>query len=303
MEDSLRRLDNIDLRLLRIFVVLAQSGGFSNAQIALNLSPSTLSTHLSALEHKLGGQLCQRGRAGFRLTPFGEAALEATLKLLSDVENFGQRLGEFSGRLTGKLRIGIVDGAVQNPALGLQRVIGNFIKKSDEVFIDLQLGTPNELEKLISNDERDIVIGPFTQRAPSIEYMPYCWEIQALYCGDKHELFRQTDAVVEKKLEQTLFSVRSYRHLDDLYRVNNPRSAATVMHMEAQEMLILSGGYVGFLPRPIGDSWVERKQMRCLIPRKYEFKSQHFIAIRREHRNRPIVDSFLAELTNNNDAS
>ena len=30
----MRRLDNIDLRLLRVFVVLADAGGFSDAQIA-----------------------------------------------------------------------------------------------------------------------------------------------------------------------------------------------------------------------------------------------------------------------------
>lgn len=34
----MRRLDNIDLRLLRVFVVLADAGGFSEAQITLNLS-------------------------------------------------------------------------------------------------------------------------------------------------------------------------------------------------------------------------------------------------------------------------
>ena len=40
----MRRLDNIDLRLLRVFVTLAEAGGFADAQIVLNLSSSTLST-------------------------------------------------------------------------------------------------------------------------------------------------------------------------------------------------------------------------------------------------------------------
>ncbi|RUV34566.1 LysR family transcriptional regulator, partial [Mesorhizobium sp. M7A.F.Ca.MR.228.00.0.0] len=34
----MRRLDNIDIRLLRVFVALADSGGFAAAQITLNLS-------------------------------------------------------------------------------------------------------------------------------------------------------------------------------------------------------------------------------------------------------------------------
>jgi DNA-binding transcriptional LysR family regulator len=66
---KLRRLDNIDLRLLRVFVAVVEAHGFSEAQFALNLSASTLSTHLAALERKLGGRLCDRGRGGFRLRP------------------------------------------------------------------------------------------------------------------------------------------------------------------------------------------------------------------------------------------
>jgi DNA-binding transcriptional ArsR family regulator len=46
----MRHLDNIDLRLLRIFVTLSEAGSFSAAQIVLNLSQSTLSTHIAALE-------------------------------------------------------------------------------------------------------------------------------------------------------------------------------------------------------------------------------------------------------------
>lgn len=59
-----RRLDNIDLRLLRVFAVLAETGSFAAAQIALNLSQSTLSTHLASLEQRLGGPLCLRGARG-----------------------------------------------------------------------------------------------------------------------------------------------------------------------------------------------------------------------------------------------
>ena len=88
----MRRLDNIDLRLLRVFVTLVEAGGFADAQVALNLSASTLSTHLAALERKLGGRLCERGRGGFRLTPFGEADLqggEAALRATSTPSTSG----------------------------------------------------------------------------------------------------------------------------------------------------------------------------------------------------------------------
>ena len=103
----MRRLDNIDLRLLRVFVTLVEAGGFTETQVALNLSASTLSTHLAALERKIGGRLCDRGRGGFRVTAFGEAVYKAAKQLFAELEAFDQRIGQQHGQLVGRLRIGI----------------------------------------------------------------------------------------------------------------------------------------------------------------------------------------------------
>jgi len=64
--------------LLRVFAALAEAGSFPAAQTALNLSQSTLSTHIANLMRRIGEPLCVCGRKGFRLTPAGEATLAAT---------------------------------------------------------------------------------------------------------------------------------------------------------------------------------------------------------------------------------
>ena len=93
----MRRLDNIDIRLLRIFVTLADCGGFADAQITLNLSQPTLSTHLAELEKRIGAQLCHRGRKQFRLTEVGQATYDAAQKLFRDLDDFGHRISAASG--------------------------------------------------------------------------------------------------------------------------------------------------------------------------------------------------------------
>ncbi|MBB3772861.1 DNA-binding transcriptional LysR family regulator [Angulomicrobium tetraedrale] len=293
----MRRLDNIDLRLLRVFVVLAQEGGFQDAQIALNLSQSTLSTHLAALERKLGGQLCERGRAGFRLTPFGEAILAAALQLFEDIDAFHGRIGRDQQRLVGRLRVGIVDGVVTNPRLGLQTALARYMAYASEVFVDLELGTPLVLERALMDGVRDVVIGPFSQKVPGITYVPLHREPQALYCGRGHPLFAlPAEEISHARIEEALFSVRRYRHLDDLYRVNHPRASAAIVQMEAQVMMILSGRFIGYLPRHIGEDWAGRGQMRVLRPESYGFASPHFAATRRLSGEQPLVDAFLREL-------
>jgi DNA-binding transcriptional LysR family regulator len=293
----MRRLDNIDLRLLRVFVTLVEAGGFTDAQVGLNLSASTLSTHLSSLERKIGGRLCERGRSGFRTTPFGDAVYKAAKQLFSELEEFDRRIGQQHDQLVGRLRIGIVDGVVTSPELGLQTAVGRFMERAREVTIDLMLGTPHDLERAITDGQRDIVIGPLSQRAPSIAYVPLYGEPNALYCGRGHPLFDVPASKIDREaLAQSPFSVRAYRNFDDLYRVDHPRASATVMQMEGQSMLILSGRYIGFLPRHIGDDFARRGLMRVLRPEIHGFLSQHFAAYRKRAASSPLIQAFLPEL-------
>ena len=293
----MRRLDNIDLRLLRVFVTLAESGSFQAAQISLSLSQSTLSTHIAALEQKLGGTLCERGRRGFRLTPFGEATLQAATRLFADIEAFQQRLGQRKGELVGRLKIGVVDGIVTNKALSLQTAIGRFMERGPDVFVDLKMGTPLDLERAVAEGRRHVVIGPFSQKAPGIVYVPLLREAHALYCGKNHPLFgRAPEGITQKDVEECTFSVRSYRHLEDLYRVGYARASGAVIHMEAQVMMILSGHFVGFLPCHIAESWVAQGLMRALRTKVYGFASQHFAAHQRSTESDPLVSAFIQEI-------
>lgn len=291
---DLRRLDNIDLRLLRVFVTLVDAGGFTSAQVVLNLSQSTLSTHLSDLEKRIGGTLCIRGRRAFRLTDLGSATYEAARKLFADIDEFGHRIGAASGRLTGRIRVGIVDGVVTSPALGLQETIGRLLKPDFDVFVDLIQATPQELEQAVADGRRDVVVGPFAQKAPGVVYENAFREPHNLYCGADHPLFdRRDDAVSRAEIEGSRLSVRGYRQLDDLHRIGHPRAAASVLQMEAQTMLVLSGRFIGFLPCHVAEPYVAAGRMRAIQPGRYGFYSQHHIAYRRNEAQRPLVKAFV----------
>lgn len=293
----MKRLDNIDLRLLRVFFTLAEAGSFADAQIALNFSQSTLSSHLAALEEKLGGKLCRRGRGGFGLTAFGEVVLASTRKLFADIDAFSANIERRGNELVGQLRVGIVDGIVTNPKLALQGAIDRFMKSGPSVFIDLKLGTPHDLEQAIVDGRRDIVIGPLSQKAPGITYVPLHREPHALYCGAGHSLARTAAQKHDKDaISSHLFSVRRYRHLDDLYRVGHPRASASVTEMEAQVMMILSNRFIGFLPCHIGDRWVDEKKMRRLRHPAFEFDSLHFAAFQRKDAGKDLIQVFLREV-------
>ena len=65
------QVQDTDLKLLRIFETIVRCGGFAAAQPILNIGASSISEYMSQLETRLGLRLCERGRAGFRLTEEG----------------------------------------------------------------------------------------------------------------------------------------------------------------------------------------------------------------------------------------
>ena len=126
--------------------------------------------------------------------------------------------------------------------------------------------------------------------------MPLHNEPHGLYCGAGHPLFTlPQNRIGEDEIGEALFSVRGYRYLDDLYRANHPRASASVLQMEAQTMMILSGRFIGFLPCHIADHWVAQNRMRRLRPDAYSFASHHFAAVRRSDRDHSLIAKFLKE--------
>jgi DNA-binding transcriptional LysR family regulator len=136
-----------------------------------------------------------------------------------------------------------------------------------------------------------------SQKVPGLTYLPIYREPHALYCGRPHPLFKVPDDRLDRgAIEEASFAVRGYQHFDDLYRANHPRPSGTVMHMEAQVMMILSGNFIGFLPCHIGDDWVGRGLMRPLKPKTYNFASSHFVVTRSVDEQRALVQSFVREI-------
>src|SRR3546814_8458104 len=76
-----------DLKSLRVFKAIADSGGLSAAELALDMSLPMISTYLSVLEQRLGVKLCNRGRRGFELTAEGQSLYRSLDSLLRSEEH------------------------------------------------------------------------------------------------------------------------------------------------------------------------------------------------------------------------
>ncbi|MDI7059665.1 LysR substrate-binding domain-containing protein, partial [Pseudomonas aeruginosa] len=82
----------------------------------------------------------------------------------------------------------------------------------------------------------------------------------------------------------------------ELARHGFKHSAGTVESMEAQLILILSGGYIGYLPEHYAHPWVEQGRLRALLPATFGYQAPFSLILRRGRSREPLIQAFRDQL-------
>src|SRR5262245_32216820 len=104
----------MNLRHLRAFVSIADSGGFARAANRMNLSQPALSRQIRALETELGVSLFDRLGRRVQLTSEGEDLLRRGRRLLTEADSLGERARLLKAGETGILRVGATPQVIEN---------------------------------------------------------------------------------------------------------------------------------------------------------------------------------------------
>jgi DNA-binding transcriptional LysR family regulator len=96
---------SLELRHLRYFVALADTGSFTHAAERIFITQPTLSQQIRRLEEIVGTPLLQRRRDGLRLTAAGSVLLEASRSVLSLVDHEVSRTRHAGGLGRRRLRV------------------------------------------------------------------------------------------------------------------------------------------------------------------------------------------------------
>lgn len=288
------RVSDIDLRLLRVFVAVVESGGFSLATARLNVSESTISSHMSDLESRLGMRLCERGRGGFRLTANGEQVYGSVIELLDEMDRFRDRMAALNSRLGGTLRIGLADAILTNAALPVADWLRRFAEQAPEIALELDMHHPRGLERRVVEEDVHIAVGPMHRKIAGLAYLPLGTETNLLYCGRAHPLFGTPDsAVTQESLEQGGLISRGYWDRFDEAFFAAEHHRATVHHIEAAALLIATGRYIGFLPEHYAAEAVARGDLRPLRPGTVRLDVPFALFHKRTRAEDPRIARFL----------
>lgn len=288
------KIAGTDLTVLRVFDAVARHGGFAAAQAELNVTPSTISNHIGALEERLGVKLCRRGREGFELTEQGKLVITAARRLFQSLDDFALDVGELSEQLVGQLKIGLVDSIVTDPKMQLSKAIAQFKAKPNTVSIEITADSPQVLQQKIRSGDRHLGIGSFPHKMPDLRYEPLYVETHSLYCSDGHTLFDAPPGQLSLSDAQGQAIVsRGYWREEFVRNLGFENIGALVYQIEPQLILILSGQYLGFLPDHYAQQWVEAGRLRAISPRSITYLCTFDLVTRRDQAPSRVIDSFL----------
>jgi DNA-binding transcriptional LysR family regulator len=296
-----RQLGDAHIRLLRIYKVVIESGGFAAAEVDLNISRPAISLAISELESLLKMKLCHRGRSGFSITEQGEEVYQSALELLGSIENFRAQMNAINTDLVGEFNIGITDNLVTSEQMHITRSLSALKHRAPDVIINIRMIPPNDIESAVLSGKLHIGVVPDLRTLPGLNYMPLYKEQSLLYCSEQHPLFHQElDRISDESLLQYDAVVPSYPQPTEIKQQQKKLNAtATSTDREGIAFLILTGRFIGFLPTHFANRWLGQDKIRTIGSHSRYFHTNFSAITSKGARSHMILDAYMEELNNN----
>lgn len=296
------QLSKTDLHLLHVFMIVVQQKGFSAAQVALNVSTSTISRQISDLEDRLGLRLCQRGRSGFQLTDKGDVVYLAAQQLFQSLGRFAEAVNGSQGGLVGNLSLGVIDNWVSNEDAPIVAALSRFITIAPQVSIELHSMAPDDIEAGVLDGRIAVGVGVFHVHKPGLRYAEIGREFIGLYCGKGHPLFSATQPEIQEDLlRQAKMAKRAYLKEEQFAPISRGRqSNATAHQVEGIALLILTGNFIGYLPHSFAEQWLKNGRMKSIMDGRYDLPTPIEIVTRRGSTLTPVCKTFIGCLKSGN---
>ncbi len=297
-DNSAVTINNVDLKLLRVFKCVVEAGGLTSASHELNIGLAAISKQVSDLEIRLGMTLCSRGREGFELTEYGITVYQATLELFASLSTFRERLHHSRSELLGDLSLSVVDNTISDPKSPVTKAVQQLHKAAPKVNIRLQTAHLDDIEKGLTEGRFNCAIAPVYEEKSDFDYYKIYTEISCLYCGSDHSLFHnENNSITLEQLKQQKIINHTYvthRHGNKLFAFSESNIQA--VQVEAVAMLILTGHFIGYLPEHYARRYVSENKLRSLGPPELQMETPFCLIIKKGRKINQIIKLFMESL-------
>ena len=153
--------NQLDLRDLRYFEVIAETGHLGRAARKLHRTQPALTSCVRRLEETVGTPLFQRVGRGIRLTAAGHALMTRARLLRLASEDALREVGELGKGVAGMIRIGVVPTVATFLLPGATR---DFLADAPGVTIKAMIGQSDVLMNALRSGDLDLVVSLATSK-------------------------------------------------------------------------------------------------------------------------------------------
>ncbi|WP_030872748.1 LysR family transcriptional regulator [Streptomyces sp. NRRL F-2747] len=146
---------DVDTRLLRYFIAVAEEGNLSRAAEGLFVSQPALTRQIRQLESQLGVRLFTRSRTGMALTEAGRILADRVPALLADWDHVLRETKSVAGRAARVLRVGFIASAANEAT---PRIIAEFSRRRPGWRVDMRQATWSNPSAGLADGNMDVAL-------------------------------------------------------------------------------------------------------------------------------------------------
>jgi DNA-binding transcriptional LysR family regulator len=299
----LNRLQESDIKLLRVFYAVASCNGFTAAEPVLRMQRPNISAAIKKLEERLDLVLCHRGRGGFQMTKEGEVVFQETKRIFNAFDNFVFNLKSLHDDYSGHITLVLMAGLPLSMHLAVSKAVKSTMKKFDDIHVNIQTRLYNEVEHVALSGECHLVVSTYDMVKPeSVTFHPIGLKTPGrLYCAPTHPLakYRDTDLPDNVKIEDYpaigISGLSSANYIEDESRLSIQTFSDSY---DAAMSAIMTGEYIGLLPDYMAK---EQGAALGLVPiakgSLFNFSHELFVMNGKNTRLNPVLRHCIKELS------
>ena len=293
-------VQDFDLKLLRVFKEVVDCNGLAAAEDSLGIGRSTISKHISDLEIRMNMKLCERGRAGFKVTPYGRTVYDGVIELFDSLDQFRAKVTTQKNLLIGSVSLWMMDNTHLEHGNPVAKAIRSYKNRPGNVELKVNSTDPERVEEAIRTRQAGVGITITNNNVAGLIYQRIGVEKTSIYCTKDNPMFNAAEADIIKQglMKNSEFVSASYLSYGPILKRFHKNSSGIALHVNAKLQLILSGHYAGVLPEHIAAPWVESGDLyKVDYHEKTEDTNILYVVYRSDARNISTVMALIADIT------
>lgn len=172
----------MDLKQIRAFVAVYESGSINGAAGRLHVAQPSLSLQIKNLEDSVGVSLFERHARGVHPTHAGERFYEDCRRILGDIESAAQNMREFATGVSGALDVGLIPTVTKGV---IAQVLPAFTEELPNVDVRVVEAFSGTLTNWVMSGELDFAVVTEPPRHDGLEMRVLSSEPLAMISGRK----------------------------------------------------------------------------------------------------------------------